>query len=217
MSTTGPDETETRQALLQAALQHIPFDGWSKLTMDRAEQDLKIPDGTVHRLFPRGPRDLLVFSSEQADEQMLAGLATADLTVLKIRERIALAVKLRLLADAPHREAVARAATWLALPGHHVLAGRLLYATVDNMWHGIGDTSVDFNFYSKRALLAGVVSSTVLFWLQDESEDFAETWAFLDRRINNVLMIQKTRARLEGAAGKLPFVGRFLTAVSMQR
>jgi ubiquinone biosynthesis protein COQ9 len=148
---------------------------------------------------------------------MLAGLAATDLSTLKIRERIALAVKLRIQADAPHREAVARAATWLALPGHHVMAGRLLYATVDNMWHGIGDTSVDFNFYSKRALLAGVVSSTVLFWLQDESEEYVATWAFLDRRINDVMKIQKTKARLGNITGKLPFVGRLLNAVSMQR
>ena len=195
--------------------------------MDLANQDLSndvlanenvaLPPGSVHRLFPRGPRDLLTFSCDQADQQMLDQLANTDLSILKIRERIVLAVKLRLLADAPHREAVARAATWLALPGHHTLAARLLYATVDNMWHGIGDTSVDFNFYSKRALLAGVVSSTSLFWLQDESEDYANTWAFLDRRINNVMKIQKTKAQLGNMAQKLPFIGRLLNAASMQR
>jgi ubiquinone biosynthesis protein COQ9 len=211
------DENVTRNQLLDAALAHAPFDGWSKLSMNLAEQDLDLPTGTVHRLFPRGPRDLLVFSSNRADQQMLDQLAATDLSVLKIRERIALAVKLRLQADIPHRESVGRAAAWLALPGHHVLAGLLLYATVDNMWHGIGDTSVDFNFYSKRALLAGVVSSTMLFWLQDESEDFADTWAFMERRINGVLKIQKTKAQLGNLADKLPFVGRFLNAASMQR
>jgi ubiquinone biosynthesis protein COQ9 len=215
--TSAAEEDLNRSRLLDAALQHIPFDGWSKLAMDQANKDLGLPDGTVHRLFPRGPRDLLTFSSQRADQQMLEGLTATDLGTLKIRKRIALAVKLRLQADTPHREAVARAATWLALPGHHVLAGRLLYSTVDNMWRGIGDTSVDFNFYSKRALLAGVVSSTVLFWLQDESEDFSATWDFLDRRINDVMKIQKTKAQLGNIAEKLPFVGRLLNAVSMQR
>jgi ubiquinone biosynthesis protein COQ9 len=215
--TLEDDDAKTRSALLAAALDHIPFDGWSKLAMDQANKDLELPDGTVHRLFPRGVRELLTYSSDRADQEMLSGLSTTDLNTLKIRERIALAVKLRIQVDAPHREAVARAATWLALPGHHVLAGRLLYATVDNMWHGIGDTSVDFNFYSKRALLAGVVSSTVLFWLQDESEDNVATWAFLDRRINDVMKIQKTKAQLGNIAGKLPFVGRLVNAASMQR
>ncbi|MBT3789376.1 MAG: COQ9 family protein [Alphaproteobacteria bacterium] len=214
MNTTS-DDAKTRSELLQAALDHVPFDGWSKLSMDRANDDLKLPPGTVHRLFPRGPRELLTYSSQCADQQMLEGLSATDLGSLKIRERIALAVKLRLQADVPHREAVARAATWLALPGHHVTAGRLLYATVDNMWHGIGDTSVDFNFYSKRALLAGVVSSTVLFWLQDESDDFSATWAFLDRRIEDVMKIQKTKAQLGNLVEKLPFIGRLMNAASM--
>jgi len=83
------------------------------------------------------------------------------------------------------------------------------------MWHGIGDTSVDFNFYSKRALLAGVVSSTVLFWLQDESDDFSATWAFLDRRIEDVMKIQKTKAQLGNLVEKLPFIGRLMNAASM--
>ena len=211
------NEDNIRDQLLDAALAHIPFDGWSRKSMDEANSDLSLAKGTVHRLFPRGPRDLLAWSSQRADQQMLQGLADTELSTLKIRERIALAVRLRVEADAPHRECVARAAVWLALPGHHVLAGRLLYATVDNMWHGIGDTSVDFNFYSKRALLAGVVSSTMLFWLQDENEDFAATWAFLDRRINDVLKIQKTKAQLGSLSEKLPFVGRALSAFSMQR
>ena len=215
--TAEQEDAETRATLLEATLRHVPFDGWSKRAMDAGNTDLDLPDGTVHRLFPRGPRDLLTYSAASADAAMLQQLAATDLASLKIRERIALAVRLRIEADAPHREAVARAAVWLALPGHHVLAGRLLYATVDNMWHGIGDTSVDFNFYSKRALLAGVVSSTMLFWLQDESEGFTDTWAFLDRRIEGVLKIQKTRAKLEGMAEKLPFVGKILSAASMQR
>ncbi|MBT3702127.1 MAG: COQ9 family protein, partial [Alphaproteobacteria bacterium] len=96
--TIAEDDAKTRSVLLTAALDHIPFDGWSKLAMDRANDALKLPDGTVHRLFPRGVRELLTYSSSQADLQMLAGLAATDLSTLKIRERIALAVKLRIQA-----------------------------------------------------------------------------------------------------------------------
>ncbi len=208
MSAPDQDNTE-RSALLAATLKHIPFDGWSQISLEAGARDLGLAEGTPRRLFPGGPSELLAFASAQADAAMLEALAPHDLAVLKIRQRIALAVRLRVEYDRPHREAVARAASYLALPLHQPLAAKCLYATVDAVWHGIGDTSVDFNFYSKRALLAGVVSSTVLYWLQDQSDDNAETWAFLDRRIDNVLQIQKLRGRMENAVQNLPFVRRF--------
>ncbi len=211
MSETDKELGE-KQALLAAILEHVPFDGWSLQAMVAAERDLDLPPGTARRLFMGGPKEVLEFSSAQADLRMLEALAKEDLSKLRIHRRIALAVRLRLEQDASNREAVARAVSYLALPGHHVLAAKCLYATVDCMWHGIGDTSTDFNFYSKRALLAGVVSSTVLYWLQDESEGFKESWAFLDRRINDVLKIQKVRGRVERLAGRLPFVGRILAS-----
>jgi len=202
---TSPEIAE-RRALLAASLKHIPFDGWSDQALETGARELQMVDGAAARLFPGGPAELLAFATEQADAAMLAGLAQHDLTKLKVRERIALAVRLRIEYDIPHREAVARAAAFLALPQHQPLAAKRLYATVDAIWHGIGDTSGDFSFYSKRALLAGVVSTTVLYWLQDQSENYADTWAFLARRIEDVLKIQKLRGRLERAAQNLPFL-----------
>jgi ubiquinone biosynthesis protein COQ9 len=204
---TIPDpDTQDRRALLAAALGHVPFDGWSQKALNAGARDLDLDEAAAARLFPAGPSELLSFATSQADVAMLVALSSHDLTSLKIRERIALAVRLRIEYDIPHREAVARAAAYLALPLNQPLAAKCLYATVHAMWHGIGDTSVDFNFYSKRALLAGVVSSTVLFWLQDDSDDFAQTWLFLDRRINDVLKIQKARSQIERAAQNLPFL-----------
>jgi len=208
--TTPKQDMQDRRALLATALGHVPFDGWSHKALDASARDLDLDEAAAARLFPGGPSELLTFATSEADVAMLAALADHDLTSLKIRERIALAVRLRIESDIPHREAVARAAAYLALPLNQPLAAKCLYATVDAMWHGIGDTSVDFNFYSKRALLAGVVSSTVLFWLQDDSDDFAGTWLFLERRINDVLKIQKARGQIERAAQNLPFIRKML-------
>jgi len=204
---TVPDQDLLeRRTLLAAALGHVPFDGWSQKALDAGARDLDLDEAVAARLFPGGPSELLIFATSEADAAMLVALADHDLASLKIRERIALAVRLRIEYDIPYREAVARAAAYLALPLNQPLAAKCLYATVDAMWRGIGDTSVDFNFYSKRALLAGVVSSTLMFWLQDDSDDFAETWLFLDRRINDVLKIQKARGQIERAAQNLPFL-----------
>lgn len=138
-----------------------------------------------------------------ADEDMVQALAKQDLENLKIRERIALAVRQRIETVAPHREAVRRGVVLHAVPFNTPHALRSLYGTVDAIWVGIGDTSTDFNFYTKRALLAGVYSSTLLYWLGDQSDEFADTWTFLDRRIEDVMRIQRAKGRVEGMTDRI--------------
>ena len=128
-------------------------------------------------------------------------MARRSLQDLKIRERIALAVRVRLEQAAPFKEALRHLLGFLALPQNAALALECMYRTVDAMWRGIGDTSTDFNFYTKRALLSGVVAATVLYWLDDQSADSEDSFAFLDRRIEDIIRLQeggdklKTRAR----------------------
>jgi ubiquinone biosynthesis protein COQ9 len=134
----------------------------------------------------------------------------AKLPQLKVRERIALAVKLRLAVLRPHKEAARRAAALLTLPPHASLGMKLLYRTVDAIWRGIGDTSTDFNFYSKRAILAGVYSATLLRWFSDTSTDEEITDAFLQRRIDDVMRFEKFKAQVRERAGGLPSLSEIL-------
>jgi ubiquinone biosynthesis protein COQ9 len=113
---------------------------------------------------------------------------------LKIRERIKVAVRARIEQTVGGRESVRRGLAMLALPPNGPLGLKLLYRTVDAIWYAAGDTSTDFNFYTKRAMLAGVYSSTLLYWLNDRSGDSEATWAFLDRRIDNVMRFEKLKA-----------------------
>jgi len=210
---TGGSRAAERDRLLLAALPHVAFDGWGAAALRAGARDAGMTAADIRRYFPGGGRDALAAFSHWADARMAAELARHDLAGLKVRERIALAVRLRLEALAPHREAVRRGLSFLALPPNTGLGARLLYRTVDAMWRAIGDRSADFSFYTKRALLAGVLSSTTLCWLGDDSEDFAETRAFLDRRIADVLRIPAARARLERLARHLPDPFRLLRAV----
>ena len=127
---------------------------------------------------------------------------------MKIRERITTAVKTRLASLRPHKEAARRAAAFLTLPLHAALGAKLLYRTVDAMWRAAGDTSTDFNFYTKRAILAGVYSSTLMRWFNDASEDEAATDEFLAARIENVMQFEKFKARSERALRRIPVAGR---------
>ena len=126
---------------------------------------------------------MIAWYAKRADERMVAAFQAADTKTMKIREKVAFAVRLRLEQNRDDREILARALAFLSLPQNACLSARLVYATVDNIWAVMGDSSTDWNFYSKRALLARVFSSTLLFWLNDRSENANASWAFLDAEL----------------------------------
>ncbi len=202
--TEARDMTERRRRLLAQTLRHAPFDGWTMTALEAGARDLGLGLADALLLVPGGLRELAAFHHAEADRLMLKGLGAQDLSGLKIRERVALAVRVRLEPHAKDREAIRRVLGFLAQPPNAPLALRCLYRTVDAVWHAIGDRSTDFNFYTKRGLLAAVYGSTVLYWLEDKSEGQADTWQFLDRRIADVMKVPQGLARLGKLAGRLP-------------
>lgn len=206
---TLPTDTaaERRQALrdrlLVAALPHVVFDGWGLAALTNGAGDLGLDIGMVHAAFPNPSRDLVHHFSDWADRRMLASLEDTELAAMKVRERITLAVRARLEAFAGHEEAVRRLAGHVAISGQATVAARAVYRTVDTIWRAAGDDSVDFNFYTKRGLLAGVLGATTLYWLDDASDDHRDTWAFLDRRIAGIMRIPKLQARLRSLGDKV--------------
>lgn len=206
-----------RDRLIEAALTHIPFDGWSASALRAGARDIGISDDTAPELFPGGTRDMIRHFSRWADRRMIAGLDAADLSEMRIHERVTIAVELRLEALEAHKEAVRRGLSWLAMPQNAILGARLLYRTVDDIWYAVGDRSADFSFYTKRGLLAGVVGSTTLFWLDDNSQGGVETSAFLDRRIADVMRIHSARRRTGDMKAKAPNPLRILRDVARKR
>lgn len=193
-----------RDTILDATLPHVPFDGWTMTALATGARASGLKTADVLRAFPEGPVDAIAHHSERADRRMMQALDSQDTSGMRIRDRIALAIRTRLEQNAPDREAIRRALSVLSLPQNGPRAARLLYRTVDAAWYACGDTATDFNFYTKRGLLAGVYSATLLYWLNDNSDGFADTWRFLDRRIEEVMRIPKLRARLGQAFSRLP-------------
>ena len=184
-----------RAQLFDAALPHIPFDGWTVVSLELGAADIGLDQLAVVRAFPGGSTDMIRFHSARTDANMLEVLADRNLSEMRVRDRITTGVRVRLELLAVEREAMRCALSFLAMPQNTLLAMRCLYRTVDSIWHAAGDTATDWNFYSKRGLLAAVYTTTLLYWLDDDSEEFTETWAFLERRISNVLKVPKAVAR----------------------
>lgn len=207
------DEAQGKDAVLAALLPEVPFDGWSQAALRAAAQHAGIDEAALARLFPHGPRDAVAWFSHWADRGMLAAMAARKPETVGARERIALAVRTRLGILLPHREAVRRGLSLLALPTNLPLGARLLYDTVDALWYAAGDEATDFTFYTKRGLLAGVYAAVTLFWLDDRSEALSETYAFLDRRLAEVVALPRLGARLRKTAEAIPNPLRFFRAV----
>lgn len=195
------DVDRTRSDLLQAILPHVPFDGWSAPAFDAAVRDAGVDPALARVICPRGAVDLAVAYHRSGDRAMEAALGATDLGGLRFRDRVATALRLRLEAADP--ELVRRGAALFALPHHALTGARLIWETADAVWRVLGDSSEDYNWYTKRATLSAVYSATVLFWLADESEGHADTWAFLDRRIADVMQFEKIKGKLPGLASAL--------------
>lgn len=199
-------EDELKARVLDAALSHVPFDGWSERTLAAAITESGVAPALARSLFPRGGVDLALAYHQRGDQAMVAALAQRNLAALRFRDRIALAVRLRL--EAADRELVRRGTTLFALPMHAADGARAIWQTADRIWTALGDSSQDLNWYTKRATLSAVYGATVLYWLGDESTGRQATWDFLDRRIEQVMQVETLKARFrENPLGKAFWAG----------
>jgi ubiquinone biosynthesis protein COQ9 len=199
-----------RAAVLAAALPHAPFEGWSEPVMNRAIQEAGVDPGLALLAFPNGITDLLGAFWGSLDAALAQEISRRGLDNLRLSERISEALKIYLALLRPHREAVRRALALQALPANAPGALAQLYRTVDVMWRAVGDQSTDFNFYSKRAVLAAVVASVVTHWLGGDGADGAAMDAFIERRIANVLEFEKVKARVGAISRFFPSPGPLL-------
>lgn len=184
--------TRAKAAILAAAMGDVAFDGWSDATLSAAITESGVAPALGRALFPRDGIDLAHAYHVAGDALMAEAMAARDLGALRYRERVALAIRLRLeLADV---EAVRHGSALFALPHHAGEGAALIWGTADAIWTALGDSSRDVNWYSKRATLSAVYGASVLYWLSDTSEGKAETWAFVDRRIDNVMQFEKLKA-----------------------
>ena len=197
----APERSPERDAALLRALAQVPSVGWGWPALAAALRE----DGMAAEaarleaelLFPGGAADMVEAFIDLADREMAGIAAEPEFAALRTTAKVRQLVLGRLVRLVPHRVAVRRSVAVLALPRNACIAAATLARTVDEIWHLAGDKAVDFSWYSKRALLAGVYTATLLYWLRDDSDDMAATGAFLDRRLAGVGRIGKLRGRLQ--------------------
>lgn len=201
---------ELRAALAERLPQEAAFDGWSEKALDAAAQSLGVPADRARLAFAGGAGQMVDAWFANIDRHMADQLPPETLAQMRIRDRITALVLARLAAMAPHREALRRALAVLAMPHHVAMATALGWRAADAMWRLAGDNSTGFAHYTKRMTLIGVYGSTLLIFIDDQSEDYAETRAFLDRRIDDVMKFEKFKAQLRPDPERHFSLARFL-------
>ena len=186
-------KTDARHKIVQALLQQVAFDGWTETAYAAALKQAHMTRAEADKHFPGGLADCVEYFAVSVDEGMQERIkAERNFARMRVRDKITFAVRARLEIMLPHREAVRRLMLWYAMPLHMPSGARRFYRAVDMIWVAAGDTSTDYNFYTKRVLLSAVLKATILFWLGDETPGCSATWDFLDRRIGDVMKLGKT-------------------------
>ena len=209
MDSPSPLE-QLRRRLALAVGENAVFDGWTRAAVDSAAGQLGIDPVQARLVMPKGQAATIDLYIQEVDRALEAWFTPERIAGMKIREKIRSLVWHRLETMGPAREAVRRALAILAMPQNLPLALRISWRTADEMWRLAGDTSTDFNHYTKRMTLGAVYGSTLLVWLDDDSEGWMETAAFLDRRIDDVMKIEKLKAEWRGSSDRRLSVSRFL-------
>jgi ubiquinone biosynthesis protein COQ9 len=208
---TGPSPLEQlRRQLALAVGENAVFDGWTVKAVDSAAAQLGIDPVKARLAMPKSQAGMIDLYIQEVDRALEAWFTPKRLAGMKIRDKSRALVWRRLEIMGPAREAVRRALAILAMPQNLPLALRVSWRTADLMWRIAGDTSTDFNHYTKRMTLGAVYGSTLLVWLDDETEGWSETAAFLGRRIDNVMSFEKWKSEWRGSSERRLSISRFL-------
>lgn len=189
---------EIKDEIITAALEHVVFDGWRWDAITRGAADAGYDAQQARAVFPAQLEGALVHFSDMADRWMLMRLEKLDTEDLRVRDRIRAGVLERFAALEPYKEAVHASVSYWSVPLRQGAAGKLVWSTADHIWDWAGDRSMDYNFYTKRGLLSGIIASTTMVWVQDDEPDLKKTTDFLDARIGNVMDFGRIIGQLKG-------------------
>lgn len=209
MLPADPTLDEIREALAPLVADNAAFDGWKAAARDMAADQLGVDRDVALLALPDAAAMIDAWFAS-VDRGMVEKLPPEVLGKMKVREKIAALVEARLDLLAPHRETLRRALAILAMPTNVAHGAKLGWRAADLMWRAAGDTATDYNHYTKRLILSGVYTSTLLVWIDDQSEGWSETKAFLDRRLQNVMQFEKWKTNWRNNAVRRPSLSRFL-------
>ena len=195
---------EVRVDILQAMLPIVVFDGWNQKSLRESIKSINLPEGSEELYFPEGALEVIRFWHDQMNEFVKSNLESLNKSEMKIREQVTAGVLSALESIGSNEEAMRRAIIRLSLPDAAVQGPTYLWSLADSIWRAIGDRSTDYNYYTKRTILAGVLGSTITVWISDSDQNKVKTKLFLDARISNVMSFEKSKFKIVEKINNIP-------------
>ncbi len=195
---------EVRVDILQAMLPIVVFDGWNQKSLRASIKSINLPEGSEELYFPEGALEVIRFWHDQMNEFVRSNLESLNKSEMKIREQVTAGVLSALESIGSNEEAMRRAIIRLSLPDAAVQGPTYLWSLADSIWRAIGDRSTDYNYYTKRTILAGVLGSTITVWISDSDQNKVKTKLFLDARISNVMSFEKSKFKIVEKINNIP-------------
>ncbi len=205
-----PTLDEVRAALAPLIARNAGFDGWSDAAVYAAADEAGVDRDVAKLAFKDNAIDMIDAWIDSIDLELAHRLTAEKLAAMKIRDRITALLSTRLEIMAPDRESLRRAMAIMAMPQNLVRSAKIGWRSADRMWRLAGDTASDFNHYTKRMTLSAVYASTLSVFVNDDSDNFADARAFLDRRIDNVMQFEKVKFQAKQRQEYVPSLSRFI-------
>lgn len=200
---------DQKEKILNRFFDIVIFTGWSQATLKQASEEIGFDPILGLHYFPNGPKDIINFLAQKLDEELARSVSPKEIQKMRVQEKIAYLTKKRIMLYEPYRQALESYGVHLVFPQNALNSFNAIARTVDLIWFMAGDTSTDYNYYSKRGLLGLVYVSTALFWMSDKSDNYKDSWEFLDRRIQEVLKFGRKISSfldLEACKSKFNFI-----------
>ncbi len=205
-----PTLDEVRAALAPIIARNAGFDGWSDAAVHAAADEAGVDRDVAKLAFKDNAIDMIDAWIDSIDMELAHRLPAEKLAAMKIRDRITALLATRLDIMAPDRESLRRAMAIMAMPQNLVRSAKIGWRSADRMWRLAGDSASDFNHYTKRMTLSAVYASTLSVFVNDDSDNFADARAFLDRRIDNVMQFEKVKFQAKQRQEYVPSLSRFI-------
>ena len=189
------------EKLVLGMLLNIPFDGLQWEALYRAAEDLKIYKNPLtnenkielKNFFENDLVNTIKAFNDYLDDKMEDSFSKTKKNKQRMPEKIKSLILNRISASLDFKDGIVSSLGFMSLPQNSKPSLKMLYNTCDRIWRVSGDQSTDFSFYTKRLILSGVYSSTLMYWIQDDTGDLKSTEDFLNRRLEDVSKIGKAK------------------------
>ena len=200
-----------RKKILNQALVDINTYGFNKNMLIKAAENCNFSEGTLGRLFPEGIYELKEYFFNETDIEMLKKINRIKNKNIRIRDKIYNGVIIRLEIFQKNKDAIKH--IFVSESSNPIKSVKNLWNTADLIWKSAGDTSTDYNHYTKRLLLSWVYLSTLLCWFSDSKKDIKETKLFLNRRIDEVLKFGKKSASIKSKISNFNIFNKLIVII----